>query len=200
MLGERLRSYSDRQLPIWRAATAIYPSIYLEPFCPMLPGVPGGGGGGPAVGADCVSRNTAFIASVVREAMRVAQLGAASLGPVSTAVAPVIPFIWQYYLGTPPGSNSTHLVSVQEMSASLTVPMGLGAAGVVIWFDEEVNAPSTGTARFPVRRRRIVSIYLSICSCIDASTFAFVHYQILVRFVHRAFLYDAIPASFPMLN
>ena len=143
VLGERPRSYSDRQLPIWRASTGIFPSIYLEPFCPMQQLATG-----PAVSADCAARNTAFIRSVVKEAMRVSIMGARSRGPTAPA-APVIPFSWQFYLGTPPGGNSTHLVSVQEMRASITVPYELGAAGVVIWFDVEVDNPSNGSASHP---------------------------------------------------
>ena len=143
VLGERLRSYSDRQLPIWRASTGIFPSISLEPLCPMQQLATG-----PAVSDDCAARNTAFIRSVVKEAMRVAVLGARSRGPTAPA-APVIPFNWQFYLGIPPGGNSTHLVSVQEMRASITVPYELGAAGVVIWFDLEAEHPSNGSASHP---------------------------------------------------
>jgi hypothetical protein len=93
----------------------------------------------------------------VREAMRAATMGAQANGPGSVA-APVIPFAWQYYLGVPPGMNSSHLISVSELQSSLTIPYKLGATGVAIWFDEEVNAPSGGSARYP---GNVTSYYLT---------------------------------------
>ena len=137
VLGERLRSYTDRQLPIWAASTGIFPSLYLEPFCAT--------NASSVTVADCASRNAAFIKGVVSEAKRAAILGARSRGP-DAAPAPVIPFVWQYYLGAPPGSNTSTHISVAELESSFRLPYELGADGVVLWFDAESDHPD---ARFP---------------------------------------------------
>jgi hyaluronoglucosaminidase len=66
-MGALYRNYSDRQIPIWEASTALYPSIYMP------------------VG-HTPDTNAAYVRSTAKEAVRCA-----------AGKIPVYPFFWNYY-------------------------------------------------------------------------------------------------------
>ena len=112
--GAALRQQAEvRQLPIWRASDALFPSIYIPH---SMAGKP-----------DNVS---AYIHSTVGEAVRCARLGGAAADGVVVAPKPVFPYGWDHF-HAPPSPPSR--VPTPFLLAQLQHSADAGAAGVVMW-------------------------------------------------------------------
>jgi hypothetical protein len=105
------------QMPVWRASTALFPSIYIP----------------HAIHGD-TEMIRAYIQSSVRESVRVAKLAAA---PDGTQLG-VYPYGWDHYHAPP---TPPVRMDVAFVLAQLQHSADLGAAGVVFWGDPVYSDP-----------------------------------------------------------
>lgn len=97
------------QLPIWRASSALYPSIYLPTQFLTLPN----------------SVTEAFIDSTVVESVKVAAMAAVT-DKLNDPI-PVFPYAWDHY------HEGIHLLTDDSLKANMQVSKNAGAQGVVWW-------------------------------------------------------------------
>lgn len=107
--GKMYKNYSDQQIPIWKASTAIFPSIYLPPY----------------VGDDDnMYHYSAYVNNTVVESIRCAKNG-------NIKNNLVIPYMWQKY------HNGTTLLTEQDLNISVKVPYNVGINQLIIWGDSK---------------------------------------------------------------
>ena len=112
--GYIYRSYSDTQIPIWKASDVIYPSIYI-----------------PSESMD-ILQISAYINNTVKESLRCAING----GNNQYSRKLVYPYMWMRY------HNGIDLLSYSCLNMSVKYPYEHGADGVVIWGGVESNTSS----------------------------------------------------------
>ena len=116
---ELRRAAELTQLPIWRASTAMFPSIYLATPFRNHP----------------VSVAEAYIDSTVSESVKVAAL-AASIDGLESPI-PVFPYAWDHF------HAGKHLLPKESLVASMQVSKQAGASGVVWWGNDRVAGNAT---------------------------------------------------------
>jgi hypothetical protein len=103
------------QLPIWKASTALYPSIYLPTQYIGLP----------------VSVAAAYMKSTVAESVKVAAMAAAAETETETHVLalpiPVFAYAWDHY------HSGIHTLPKSSLVATMNISFESGASGVVWW-------------------------------------------------------------------
>lgn len=121
---ELRRAAEVTQLPIWRASTALFPSIYLATPFRNLP----------------VSVAEAYVDSTVSESVKVAALAASADGLENPV--PVFPYAWDHY------HAGVHVLPKESLVANMQVSKRAGARGVVWWGSGRVAGNATYWAWF----------------------------------------------------
>jgi hypothetical protein len=119
----RFRAFSTVVQPVLDASDAVYPRIYLSPN--------GDDCRSPSHPAGCSTAETeSWVRALVSEASRLMRHRPRS----------VYPYMWQWYSG-PNDANKASL-SDADRHIVMTAPYDAGAAGVIIWVDDEaINHP-----------------------------------------------------------
>ena len=121
---ELRRAAEVTQLPVWRASTALFPSIYLAtPFRNRS-----------------VTVAEAYIDSTVSESVKVAALAASADGLENPI--PVFPYAWDHY------HAGVHVLPKESLVANMQVSKQAGARGVVWWGSGRVAGNATYWAWF----------------------------------------------------